>query len=107
MLGQDYFLNVRSVRILLRSVQLPNVAYVVRTDSKRLTYQRRLWVFLLQITYTKVCCSKQQTLRHIQRSSIYGPDCHEFLLWPRIFNWQDDVIDYSHYDQPTFARKNG
>ena len=29
MLGQDYFLNVRSARILLRSTLVPNVAYVV------------------------------------------------------------------------------
>ena len=29
MLGQDYFLNVRSVRILLRIAILPNVTYVV------------------------------------------------------------------------------
>ena len=29
MLGQDYFLNVRSARILLRSTLVPNVACVV------------------------------------------------------------------------------
>ena len=40
MLGQDYFLNVRSVQILLRSALLPNVACVVNwsIETELLTY---------------------------------------------------------------------